>query len=140
MKQYHAMIWRSVSAIIAFLSISGYLKMHFRITSRTKRVVQFYGYMRMSQNVDSYFKCFRYLLNFTLFSFVYIFLFGVCLILIIPFQWYFSYNQKQIGMFLELQLHVKQLYCIAIIQMQSFLYEIEFLSFYPFIRATLLFT
>ena len=64
------MICRSVSAIIAFLSISGYLKMHFRIISRTKEVVQFYEYKRMSQNYDSYF---RHLFNFTLFSFVDIF-------------------------------------------------------------------
>ena len=89
------MICRSVSAIIAFLSISGYLKMHFRITSRTKRVVQFYEYKRMSQNYDSYFKCFRYLFNFTLFSIADIFLLTnqvVCLIMDFHFQLYFSYS------------------------------------------------
>ena len=140
------MIWRSVSAIIAFLSISGYLKMHFRITSRAKKVVQFHEYKRMSQNYDSYFKCYRYLFNFTLFSIVDIFLltyrmpnhgspFSIVLFLQLKTNWNVSWTTTSCTI---ASLHYNHQF--TIIQMQSFCMKLSFYPFYPFIRYTLLFT
>ena len=124
------MICRSVSAIIAFLSISGYLKMHFRITSRAKRVVQFHEYKRMSQNYDSYFKCYRYLFNFTLFSIVDIFLLtnhaGSWITI---FNCTFLTTRNKLEWFLNYNFMYNSFIALQSFKCKVFLYEIEFLSF-----------